>query len=75
MEELKILLINVSDSYYDFVTGMLDVAKKSEYRKNKLIDYIKSNPKAKTSDIIRYTMDDLGLYSEYRENNKSAILA
>lgn len=68
MEELKRMLINVSDSYYDFVVGILDEAKKSESRKKALTGYINNHPKATTSDIVKYLTDELGLYEENRNS-------
>ena len=66
MSELKKLLIRVPDSYYDFVEGLLDEAKKSENRKRGLISFLKSNPGANTSQVLKYVVDNLGLYDEYR---------
>lgn len=74
MEELKRLLINVSDSYYDFVISLMDEARKSDYRLNGLINFIKTHPEAKTSDIIKYTVDDLGVYEEYKSKEQTAML-
>ena len=62
MEELKVLLENVSDSYYDFVQGILLSAKEHYDRIDEIIAYIKDNPKANTSDIIGWlllTMDGI----------------
>ena len=52
MSELKKLLINVPDSYFDFVESLLDEAKKSEKRKAGLISFLKANPAATTILII-----------------------
>ena len=52
MEELKALLENVSDSYYDFVRAMLQSAKEHYDRIDEIIEYIKDNPEANTSDIL-----------------------
>ena len=52
MEELKALLENVSDSYYDFVRAMLQSAKEHYDRIDEIIAYIKDNPEANTSDIL-----------------------
>ena len=68
MSELKSLLLSVPDSYYDFVESLLDEARKSEKRKQGLIKYLKANPKATTSDVLSYLVDELGLYDEYRLN-------
>ena len=56
MEELKALLENVSDSYYDFVQGMLLNAKEHYDRIDEIIAYIKDNPEADTSDILGWTL-------------------
>lgn len=56
MEELKVLLENVSDSYYDFVQGMLLNAKEHYDRIDEIIAYIKDNPEADTSDILGWTL-------------------
>ncbi len=64
MEELKVLLENVSDSYYDFVLGMLQSAREHYDRIDEIIAYIKDNPEADTSDILGWTwstMDGIDL--------------
>ena len=66
MSELKRLLIKVPDSYFDFVESLLDEAKKSEKRKVGLINFLKANPAATTSEVLKYLVDDLGLYNEYK---------
>lgn len=66
MSELKNLLLNVPDSYYDFVESLLDEARKSDKRKQGLIKYLKANPKATTSEVLSYLVGDLGLYEEFR---------
>ncbi len=73
MSELKKLLISVPDSYYDFVESMLDEARKSEKRKQGLIRYLKSNPDATTSDVLKFIVDDLGLYDEYRAKQFTSV--
>lgn len=61
MEELKKLLENVSDTYEDFVTAILAETKKDKEKLKKTTEYIKSNPKVTTSEVIRYVddMDEL----------------
>ena len=68
MNELKRLLIRVPDSYYDFVVSMLDEASKSEQKKVGLIDFLKDNPGAMSSDVIKFLVDDLGGYDDYRSS-------
>lgn len=58
MDELKELLNSVSDSYDDFVGGMLTYLKNDEENREKMIEYIKNNPDKKTDDILEY-MDEL----------------
>lgn len=53
MDELKGLLQKVSDSYDDFVNGVLSVAKQSGIV-DEMIDYIKTNPEADSSGITQY---------------------
>lgn len=57
MEELKVLLENVSDSYYDFVRAMLQSAKEHYDRIDEIIAYIKDNPEADTSDILGWVSE------------------
>ena len=75
MEELKELLINVSDSYYDFVESMLDEATKSNMRKNRLIEFLTNNPETTTNEVLAYVVDDLGLYNDYVKKQESRIFA
>lgn len=66
MDELEELLKNVHDSYRGFVLGTLVQVYYSNRRCRKLIQYIKDNPKASTSDIVGYTMEELGFIDESR---------
>lgn len=59
MDELKELLKNVKDSYYDFVMGMLGEAKNHPERADKIINHIKENPEADTSEIIGWVLETL----------------
>jgi len=51
MEELKILLENVEDSYDDFVKGMLK-AIKIDGKEKEALRFLKEHPNAKTDEII-----------------------
>lgn len=66
MNELRELLMNVPDSYYDFVEGLLDEAKKSKQRELGLIRFLKTHPQANSSDVLKFLVDDLSLYEESR---------
>lgn len=64
MEELKILLNGISDSYFDFISAMIHYAEKKPERLEKLIKYIKENPTAKSSDIIRFVSEQADFYED-----------
>ena len=59
MNELKELLIHVPDSYYDFVTGILAVAKKSQDNEKRILGFLQANPRALSSDIVLYVSDNI----------------
>lgn len=72
MNELEKLLNEVSDSYFDFVMGMMSEAKEHPDRLKDIIAFIKDNPEAKTSDILGWalsTLDGIDL-----ENPKSIVV-
>ena len=73
MDELKKLLINVPNSYYDFVVAMMSFAEDSSCREEKLLSFIKENPYATASDVIKYASFELDLIDErYAENVTNA---
>lgn len=63
IEYLKNLLMNVLDSYYYFVLGVITDCKRSKKKYHEkcsnvteqIIAYIEEHPKAKSSEIIEYT--------------------
>jgi len=59
-DELKDLLENVSDSYYDFVFGVCHAVKCRADGAQLMIDYIKAHPEAKSDDIIDW-MEEYGM--------------
>ena len=59
MEELRQLLLQVSDSYSDFVHGVMLDARDNPDRLDDIIQFIKDNPEATTSDIIGWTMVEI----------------
>lgn len=59
MEELKELLLNVEDTYDDFVDGVCRSVKGHEDGIAEMIRFIKSNSEALSSDIIEH-LDDIG---------------
>ena len=54
MEKLIELLGNVKDSYYDFVVGVLNYAKRNDRNLEDITVFIEEHPGADTSDIIEY---------------------
>ena len=54
MEELVCLLNRVDDSYFDFVSAMIHYAEKNLDRQRRVLNYIKNNPNALSSDIIKF---------------------
>ena len=56
MERLKELLIGVKDSYYDFVVGVLNYAKRKESSCDAMVMFIENHPEALSSDILEYML-------------------
>ena len=67
MKELEDLLINIEDSYYDFISGIMNYAKGNEDRRKKLIDYIKVNPEVKSSDVVKFVSDQPDFFEQLDE--------
>ena len=59
MEELNQLLTQVSDSYSDFVYGIMGIARDYPKRLDDIKQFIKDNPEASTSDIGMWTMKEI----------------
>ena len=64
MEELTMLLNNVSDSYFDFVDSVLDYAGRKKERLQAVLTFIKSNPSAKSSDIIEFVSNQADFFED-----------
>ena len=64
MEELTMLLNNVSDSYFDFVDSILDYAGRKKERLQVVLEFVKSNPSAKTSDIIEFVSNQADFFED-----------
>ncbi|MDE6595480.1 MAG: hypothetical protein K2K44_05670 [Oscillospiraceae bacterium] len=59
MSELKSLLEKTSDSYEDYVIGVLCQARHSIEIENKIIKFLKENPTANSSQVLDYASDFL----------------
>ena len=53
-EKLNELLNNVKDSYYDFVVGVLNYAKRNDKNLRDMTLYIENHPDSDTSDILEF---------------------
>ena len=64
MEEFVCLLNRVDDSYFDFVSAMIHYAEKKPDRLRRVLDYIKNNPNALSSDIIKFVSEQDDFYED-----------
>ena len=72
MEELRMRLSLVADTYEDFVTGVLSVAREYDMVRQ-ILDYMDANPLASSSEILGYIFRD-GI--EYiSEENQQIVVA
>lgn len=64
-EKLRILLESVSDSYFDFVRGVLYDCERFKHKnpviENQLIDFIENNPTAESSEILSFESVCIGI--------------
>lgn len=67
MNELKRMLNNVNDSYYDFVVAVLTYANKKEARTTSIKKFIADNPNATTSEILSFISEQ----NDFWEDNIS----
>lgn len=63
MEELTALLNAIDDSYYDFVSAMINYAAKTNKTKL-LVDYIKNTPNLKSSDVVRFVSEQNDFFED-----------
>lgn len=54
MEELTELLNEIEDSYEDFVLAITHYSKKNTSRLDAVLDFLRDNPYAKSSDVIGF---------------------
>ena len=59
MEELTALLNAIDDSYYDFVSAMINYAAKKPTRQN-----IKNTPNLKSSDVVRFVSEQNDFFED-----------
>lgn len=64
MEEFAIRLGNVADSYYGFVTAVLNYVKKKESRFKNVERFMDDNPSALSSDILEFISEQDDFYED-----------
>ena len=64
MEELTKMLNNIADSYYDFVLAVTQYAKRKPERLEKVLNYLKDNPNATSSDVVEFVSDQTDFYED-----------
>ena len=70
MNELREALYNISDSYYDFVYGVMEYASGSKERCAQILNYIKTNPHISSSEVVRYVTFEMDLMDEVSEESE-----
>ena len=73
--EIEVLLKDIPDSYYDFVTGILLYAKKKPERQETLLDFLKSNPTVSSSDVVQFVSSQPDFFEDsiYPKKSKASI--
>lgn len=69
MDNLKIKLLEVSDSYYDFVVACLTYAKKKDSRVKILTEFLEENPQATSSEVLSFIINQ----DDFDEDNIYSI--
>lgn len=59
MSELKDLLEKTSDSYEDYVIGILCQARHNEKIEKEIVNFLKENPDATSSQVLEFSNDFL----------------
>lgn len=68
MEELRKALESVSDSYSDFVNGIMNLLEEDEEQAEEMIQFINDNPDAKTDECLDFLREYIdGLEDEDEE--------
>ena len=64
MDELRTMLEAIEDSYVDFVEAMVRYASKKPSRLNVLLDYMKRNPLAHSSDVVKIVSEQKDFWED-----------
>ena len=57
MNGLSRLLNEIEDTYFDYVSAGLHYAEKKESRQIALLEFLKSHPDAKSSDVVKFVSE------------------
>ena len=64
MEELRKKLEGVSDTYLDFILGVMTYCKKKDERLRAVMKFMDDNPLATSSEIIDFIADQPDFYED-----------
>lgn len=75
MNELENKLLSVSDSYDDFVAGIMSYVhiKGNEHKADMIINFINLHPAALSSDIVEYVTKETDFFSSARLKLAAAV--
>lgn len=73
MEELRIRLNNVSDSYYDFVVAVMTYVKNKPSRLGVVEEYMIDNPNVLSSDILEFISKQDDFYEDASYAERSVV--
>ena len=74
-EDMKALLWSVSDSYEDFVSGMMDFFWESESARSEMESFVRNHPDAHTDEVIAYMNRFLPLHHKVDSMADPAVVA
>ena len=64
MEELIKLLNDINDTYFDFVSGIVHYAEVKPSRVDRLLKFLRENPKVLSSDVVRFVSDQKDFFDD-----------
>ena len=75
LAEIEVLLKDISDSYYDFVTGIMVYAMKKPERQKTLLDYLKNHPTVLSSEVVQFVSSQPDFFEDsiYPKKSKESI--
>ncbi len=64
MDELRILLTEIDDSYSDFINAIIHYSEKKQTRIQAVSNFIRSNPQVSSSDVVRFVSEQEDFYED-----------